>query len=94
MPSKNILIYPKISFFLQAKISQVREIFTGLYSLDKVAEDERISQSILFNLDQDEVGDRNVEKALARPERFVLKPQREGGGNNVYGESWGEIQRC
>ena len=34
-----------------------------------------------------------MEKALARPERFVLKPQREGGGNNVYGESWGEIQR-
>jgi len=20
------------------------------------------------------------------PERFVLKPQREGGGNNVYGK--------
>ena len=37
--------------------------------------------------DQDEVGDRNVEKALATPDRFVLKPQREGGGNNVYGKS-------
>ena len=24
--------------------------------------------------------------ALATPEQFVLKPQREGGGNNVYGE--------
>ena len=36
---------------------------------------------------QDEVGDRNVEKALATPDRFVLKPQREGGGNNVYGKS-------
>lgn len=23
---------------------------------------------------------------LKEPERFVLKPQREGGGNNVYGE--------
>ena len=23
---------------------------------------------------------------MATPERFVLKPQREGGGNNVYGE--------
>jgi len=53
----------------KAKISQVREIFTGLYSLDK-----------------DEVGDKNVEKAMASPDRFVLKPQREGGGNNVYGE--------
>ena len=24
---------------------------------------------------------------MATPDRFVLKPQREGGGNNVYGES-------
>lgn len=24
--------------------------------------------------------------AVAEPERFVLKPQREGGGNNLYGE--------
>ena len=24
--------------------------------------------------------------AAAEPERFVLKPQREGGGNNLYGE--------
>lgn len=24
--------------------------------------------------------------AIKTPERFVLKPQREGGGNNVYGE--------
>ena len=24
---------------------------------------------------------------MASPDRFVLKPQREGGGNNVYGES-------
>jgi len=24
--------------------------------------------------------------AMDSPERFVLKPQREGGGNNLYGE--------
>lgn len=24
--------------------------------------------------------------ALANPEGYVLKPQREGGGNNIYGE--------
>ena len=34
---------------------------------------------------QDSEGDMNVRMALASPERFVLKPQREGGGNNVYG---------
>ena len=35
---------------------------------------------------QDEIGNRNFKAAIANPERFVLKPQREGGGNNVYGE--------
>ncbi|GLV39684.1 Glutathione synthetase 2 [Carabus blaptoides fortunei] len=50
------------------KIEAVKEIFTGLYSLDF-----------------DEYGDLAVQMALDNPERYVLKPQREGGGNNVYG---------
>uniref|UniRef100_A0A182KGK9 Glutathione synthetase n=1 Tax=Anopheles christyi TaxID=43041 RepID=A0A182KGK9_9DIPT len=53
----------------ETKIEAIRDIFTGLYSLD-----------------QDEGGDEAVALALANPERYVLKPQREGGGNNVYGE--------
>uniref|UniRef100_A0A182W4L8 Glutathione synthetase n=1 Tax=Anopheles minimus TaxID=112268 RepID=A0A182W4L8_9DIPT len=52
----------------ESKIEAIRDIFTGLYSLD-----------------QHEGGDEAVALALADPERFVLKPQREGGGNNVYG---------
>ncbi|XP_075985779.1 glutathione synthetase-like isoform X2 [Anticarsia gemmatalis] len=51
-----------------ASTSRVRDIFTGLYSLDF-----------------DESGERAVEMALADADRFVLKPQREGGGNNMYG---------
>ncbi|XP_048000919.1 glutathione synthetase-like isoform X1 [Leguminivora glycinivorella] len=47
---------------------RVRDIFTGLYSLDF-----------------DDSGEKAVEMALADAERFVLKPQREGGGNNLYG---------
>jgi glutathione synthase len=27
-----------------------------------------------------------ISEAVAAPERFVLKPQREGGGNNLYGD--------
>ena len=27
-----------------------------------------------------------VKLGLTDPERYVLKPQREGGGNNLYGE--------
>ncbi|XP_013137947.1 PREDICTED: glutathione synthetase-like isoform X1 [Papilio polytes] len=51
-----------------ATTASVRDIFTGLYSLDF-----------------DESGERAVDMALADAERFVLKPQREGGGNNLYG---------
>lgn len=32
-----------------------------------------------------------VEAALARPQEFVLKPQREGGGFNIYGEQIVEL---
>ncbi|XP_058816194.1 glutathione synthetase-like isoform X1 [Topomyia yanbarensis] len=52
----------------ERKIDTIKEIFTGLYSLDK-----------------NEQGDEAVKLALGDPERYVLKPQREGGGNNVYG---------
>ncbi|KAF5274399.1 hypothetical protein FQA39_LY07279 [Lamprigera yunnana] len=51
------------------KVEAVKEIFTGLYSLDF-----------------DEFGNEAVQMALETPNRFVLKPQREGGGNNVYGD--------
>ncbi|CAB3365662.1 Hypothetical predicted protein [Cloeon dipterum] len=56
-------------FLSPDKTSVVKEIFTGLYSLDK-----------------DEFGDRAVQMAIENPGHFVLKPQREGGGNNVYGD--------
>jgi glutathione synthase len=39
----------------------------------------------LFTLDGDE-GAQNAERALADRQGYVLKPQREGGGNNLYGD--------
>lgn len=50
------------------QIKRVKDIFTGLYSLDK-----------------NEGGDEAVKIVRENPEGFVMKPQREGGGNNVYG---------
>nr|XP_006048148.2 glutathione synthetase isoform X1 [Bubalus bubalis] len=40
----------------------------------------------LYSLDLGEEGDQAITKAIAAPSCFVLKPQREGGGNNLYGE--------
>ena len=31
--------------------------------------------------------DESIEMVKRDPERFVLKPQREGGGNNIYGSA-------
>lgn len=39
----------------------------------------------LFSLDKDEGGEDAVKMVLANPENYVMKPQREGGGNNIYG---------
>ncbi|XP_047453377.1 glutathione synthetase-like isoform X2 [Mugil cephalus] len=40
----------------------------------------------LYTLDMGPEGDRAVAMALANPHEFVLKTQREGGGNNYFGE--------
>ncbi|KAK9137125.1 hypothetical protein Sjap_007719 [Stephania japonica] len=41
----------------------------------------------LWNLDNSNV----IDNAVERPDLFVLKPQREGGGNNIYGEDMKEV---
>ncbi|GAA95082.1 uncharacterized protein L969DRAFT_95945 [Mixia osmundae IAM 14324] len=40
----------------------------------------------LYSLEEGTEGDQNEQLARDQPSRFVLKPQREGGGNNVYRE--------
>lgn len=49
--------------------SAMRAVFAGLYDLDEAAPNAADA----------------VRAALADPDNFVLKPQREGGGNNLYG---------
>ncbi|KAJ3135794.1 hypothetical protein HK100_002287 [Physocladia obscura] len=45
----------------------------------------RSSFTGLFPLDTSLSGLAAVASALESPERYVMKPQREGGGNNIYG---------
>ena len=52
----------------------VRAHFAGLWGLDGAVPEEAAA------------ADEALKEALAHPEKFVLKPQREGGGNNLYGE--------
>ncbi|XP_060930461.1 glutathione synthetase [Limanda limanda] len=51
----------------------------------QVVEQIRATFAGLYTLDMGPEGDQTVAMALAAPDRFVLKPQREGGGNNIYG---------
>ncbi|XP_053705678.1 glutathione synthetase-like [Synchiropus splendidus] len=51
----------------------------------KAVEQIRATFAGLYTLDPGPEGDRTVRMALESPDRFVLKPQREGGGNNIYG---------
>uniref|UniRef100_A0A6Q2XST7 Glutathione synthetase n=1 Tax=Esox lucius TaxID=8010 RepID=A0A6Q2XST7_ESOLU len=50
-----------------------------------VVEQIRATFAGLYTLDMGPEGDKTVAMALAKPNQFVLKPQREGGGNNIYG---------
>ncbi|XP_035512602.1 glutathione synthetase-like [Morone saxatilis] len=52
----------------------------------KVVEQIRATFAGLYTLDTGPEGDRAFAMALANPDAFVLKPQREGGGNNYFGK--------
>ncbi len=58
-------------FLTSDESEQMRKVFAGLYTLDREEEGGA------------EVGT-SINMAIANPQGYVLKPQREGGGNNLY----------
>ncbi|KAL9939996.1 hypothetical protein V8E36_000701 [Tilletia maclaganii] len=54
--------------FIQADLDLLRSTFSGLWPLDP----------------RSDLGREGLRLARTEPTRFVLKPQREGGGNNIY----------
>uniref|UniRef100_A0A665X7F0 Glutathione synthetase n=1 Tax=Echeneis naucrates TaxID=173247 RepID=A0A665X7F0_ECHNA len=82
---------PDISTHL-AGTKKVQQVLTRPGVLERffpdqpqVVEQIRATFTGLYTLDMGPEGDKTVAMALASPDRFVLKPQREGGGNNIYG---------
>ena len=55
--------------------SKIGHLFKGLWSL----------------ADKDDETLKAVERAITDPARFIIKPEREGGGNNIYGEHVKEL---
>ncbi|KAF0990693.1 hypothetical protein HZS_1772 [Henneguya salminicola] len=59
-----------IQKYLPPKIAEIiTDTFTGIYSLDE--SNPQLEELLL--------------KVKSNPKNYVLKPQREGGGNNIYG---------
>lgn len=57
-------------YLTQNESETVRQFFAGLWGLEYLSDPD--TRAI-------------VDAAIAHPDGFVLKPQREGGGNNLYG---------
>jgi len=56
-------------------LTALLECFAGLYNLDIINQSDSIIKEV----------ENTKKKVLASPSSFVMKPQREGGGNNIYG---------
>lgn len=75
-----------------AGFKKVQQVLAVPGVLERFIKDKQALEAVrscftgLYSLDNNEDGNRNTEMATKNPERFVLKPQREGGGNNIYGE--------
>jgi len=81
---------PNINYHL-AGTKKVQQELARPGNLEKFLGDKAQIKSVrdiftgLYPLDNDDLGNASFEKALKNPEQYVVKPQREGGGNNVYG---------
>lgn len=79
---------------------KIQQVMAKPGMVEKFIKDENAVKRIrrtfagLFSLDPGHDGDEAAKKALDEPSRYVLKPQREGGGNNMYdGELVKELKR-
>uniref|UniRef100_A0A7N0V400 Glutathione synthetase n=2 Tax=Kalanchoe fedtschenkoi TaxID=63787 RepID=A0A7N0V400_KALFE len=78
---------PSISYHL-AGTKKVQQELAKLNVLERFVEKKEDISKLrkcfagLWSLDDAEI----VKDAIERPELYVMKPQREGGGNNIYGD--------
>nr|XP_042895693.1 glutathione synthetase [Parasteatoda tepidariorum] len=55
------------------------------YVESNIADEIREVFANQYSLEMGSDGDEAIKMAIENPEKFVLKPEREGGGNNLYG---------
>ncbi|XP_017877007.1 glutathione synthetase-like [Ceratina calcarata] len=82
---------PSIQYHL-AGTKKVQQSLAYPGALNVFVKDESARKQIqevftgLYSLEFNDEAEAIIDKAIAEPGKYVLKPQREGGGNNVYGE--------
>ena len=67
-------------FVTPSEAETLRSVFAGMWSLTET--EPRQPDAQMSAMDSKAA----MSDAMARPEYYVLKPQREGGGNNLFGE--------
>ncbi|XP_073100259.1 glutathione synthetase, chloroplastic isoform X1 [Elaeis guineensis] len=88
MEQSNAIKCPSISYHLvgtkkiQQELAKPNVLERFLENEDDIAKLRKCFAG-LWNLENADA----VKSAMERPEFFVLKPQREGGGNNIYGDN-------
>lgn len=91
MERSKAIVCPNAGYHL-AGTKKVQQVLAQPGVVEKFIADKAAAERIRatfaaqYSLDMNEDGDRNVIMALHDPCKYVLKPQREGGGNNTYGE--------
>lgn len=82
---------PSIQYQL-AGTKKIQQVLAQPNVLEKFIKSPKAIQSLretftgFHSLDFDEHGEQAVKMALENPEKYVLKSQRDGGGNNIFGE--------
>jgi glutathione synthase len=70
----------------------VQEYLTRENIVEKYIKDPTLSANIrstfasMFTFDDNQTREKNISILRENPQGFVLKPNREGGGNNIYGD--------
>lgn len=82
---------PSVRYHLSGA-KKIQQLLANPTTLERFVSDPREVNRLLsvtagmYGLEMNQEGDATVEMALKNPEKYVLKPQREGGGNNYYKE--------
>lgn len=92
LESSRAIKCPDIASHL-AGLKKIQQVLTAYdHLLETMQNDQIMTEELLssfagiYSLDVTEEGEKNAALACDDPEKFVLKPQREGGGNNFYGQ--------